>query len=252
MHPSRSVTLTVYLQRTYTRMNGHWISRQALLDRRQPGCSTSQGMPFPAGRRRSDRPPGWGPYRAGAVRRVAAGGARTASGGSMMFCRVWIRSQSPSLAIRSETASMVSRLSTGTVERRYGVVRPASASGTGCGAAGRRRARAAGAGPPRSRRSCRRTRPPRCPPSKAMMCVAMRSRNQRSWLTTTRHPANSTSASSSARRVSTSRSLVGSSSSSRLAPPRRSFARCTRLRSPPDSVPTLRCWSLPRKLNHET
>ena len=44
----------------------------------------------------------------------------------------------------------------------------------------------------------------------------MRSRNQRSWLMTTAQPAKLSSASSSARSVSTSRSLVGSSSSSRL------------------------------------
>jgi hypothetical protein len=43
------------------------------------------------------------------------------------------------------------------------------------------------------------------------MWVAMRSRNQRSWLMTTAQPGNSSSASSSARSVSTSRSLVGSS-----------------------------------------
>ena len=46
----------------------------------------------------------------------------------------------------------------------------------------------------------------------------MRSRNQRSWEMTTAQPANASSASSSARSVSTSRSLVGSSSSSRLPP----------------------------------
>ena len=55
-------------------------------------------------------------------------------------------------------------------------------------------------------------------PSNARMCVAMRSRNQRSWLITTAQPAKSRSASSSARSVSTSRSFVGSSSSSRLPP----------------------------------
>ena len=56
---------------------------------------------------------------------------------------------------------------------------------------------------------------------------------------TTAQPAKSTSASSSARSVSTSRSLVGSSSSSRLQPRFSSFARCTRLRSPPESDPDL-------------
>ncbi len=55
-------------------------------------------------------------------------------------------------------------------------------------------------------------------PSKARMCVATRSRNQRSCEITTAQPAKSSSASSSARSVSTSRSFVGSSSSSRLPP----------------------------------
>src|ERR1051325_5667181 len=64
------------------------------------------------------------------------------------------------------------------------------------------------------------------------MWVAMRSRNHRSWLITTAHPANPSSASSSARRVSTSRSLVGSSSSSRLPPLLSSLARGTRVVSP--------------------
>jgi hypothetical protein len=45
-----------------------------------------------------------------------------------------------------------------------------------------------------------------------------RSRKKRSWLMITAQPAKSSSASSSARKVSTSRSLVGSSSSSTLAP----------------------------------
>src|ERR671916_502831 len=85
-------------------------------------------------------------------------------------------------------------------------------------------------------------------PSKASTCVATRSRNQRSCEMITAQPANESSACSSARSVSTSRSLVGSSSSSRLPPRRSSLARCTRLRSPPDSAPTLRCWSEPRKL----
>src|SRR5256885_9616960 len=43
--------------------------------------------------------------------------------------------------------------------------------------------------------------------------------------------------SSSARSVSTSRSLDGSSSSSTLPPASIVFARCTRPRSPPESVP---------------
>ena len=88
-------------------------------------------------------------------------------------------------------------------------------------------------------------------PSKARMCVATRSRNQRSWVITTAQPAKSSSASSSARSVSTSRSLVGSSSSSTLPPLRSSFARCTRFRSPPERSPTGFCWSPPLKLNHD-
>ena len=44
-----------------------------------------------------------------------------------------------------------------------------------------------------------------------------------------------------ARSVSTSWSLVGSSSSSRLAPLLSIFDRCTRLRSPPESWPTFFC-----------
>jgi hypothetical protein len=60
------------------------------------------------------------------------------------------------------------------------------------------------------------------------------------------------SASSRARRVFTSRSLVGSSSSSTLAPDLKILARWTRLRSPPDSVPTFFCWSLPAKLKRAT
>ena len=55
-------------------------------------------------------------------------------------------------------------------------------------------------------------------PSKARMCVATRSRNQRSCVITTAQPAKSSSASSSARSVSTSRSFVGSSSRSTLPP----------------------------------
>ena len=47
--------------------------------------------------------------------------------------------------------------------------------------------------------------------------MARRSRNQRSWLMTTTQPAKLTIASSSARSVSTSRSFVGSSSSSTIA-----------------------------------
>ena len=61
-------------------------------------------------------------------------------------------------------------------------------------------------------------------------------------------PGNSSSASSSARSVSTSRSLVGSSSSSTLPPDFSTLARCTRLRSPPDSSPISCCCWVPLKL----
>ena len=79
--------------------------------------------------------------------------------------------------------------------------------------------------------------------------MAIRSRNQRSWLMTTAQPPKSTSASSSARSMSTSRSLVGSSSSSRLPPLLSSLARWTRFRSPPERLPTFFSWSGPLKLN---
>ena len=65
-----------------------------------------------------------------------------------------------------------------------------------------------------------------------------RSRNQRSWETTIAEPAKSAKASSSERRVSTSRSLLGSSSSSKLHPSRNVLAKCTRPRSPPLRLPT--------------
>src|SRR4030095_9840629 len=61
-------------------------------------------------------------------------------------------------------------------------------------------------------------------------------------------PANSRSAPSSARSVSTSRSFDGSSSISTLAPAISVLARWRRPRSPPDRVPTSFCWSLPLKL----
>jgi hypothetical protein len=80
----------------------------------------------------------------------------------------------------------------------------------------------------------------------------MRSRNQRSWLMTTTQPGNDSSPASSARNVSTSRSLVGSSSSSTLPPDWSSLARWTRFLSPPDSAPTSFCWSVPRKLKLDT
>lgn len=50
------------------------------------------------------------------------------------------------------------------------------------------------------------------------------------------------------RMVFTSRSFVGSSNRSRLAPSFSIQARCTLFRSPPDSVFTGFCWSVPEKL----
>ncbi len=58
-----------------------------------------------------------------------------------------------------------------------------------------------------------------------MTWVATRSRNQRSWLMTTAQPAKLKIASSKARSVSTSRSFVGSSSSSRLQPRRKQLGQ---------------------------
>src|SRR5881392_2522277 len=82
------------------------------------------------------------------------------------------------------------------------------------------------------------------------MCVATRSRNQRSWLITMAQPAKFSSASSSARRVLTSRSFVGSSRSSTFAPSLSIFARWTRFRSPPERLPTFFCWSWPKKVGN--
>ena len=62
-------------------------------------------------------------------------------------------------------------------------------------------------------------------PSNAKICVAIRSRNQRSCEITTAHPAKSFSPSSSARSVLTSMSLVGSSSSSTFPSSFRARAR---------------------------
>ena len=78
-------------------------------------------------------------------------------------------------------------------------------------------------------------------PSKARICVAMRSRNQRSWEMMTAQPAKSSIALSSSRKVSTSRSLVGSSRRRRLTPSVSILASCTRLRSPPERLPTFFC-----------
>src|SRR3954470_9131530 len=89
-------------------------------------------------------------------------------------------------------------------------------------------------------------------PSQARMWVATRSRNHRSWEVTTAQPGYSSRASSSEESVSTSRSLVGSSRSSRLPPIFRVRARLRRLRSPPESTPAFFCWSGPLKPNDAT
>src|SRR5690554_846207 len=65
-------------------------------------------------------------------------------------------------------------------------------------------------------------------------------------------PGKASSASSSARRVSISRSLEGSSSSSTLAPCFRVWASCKRPRSPPERSLRNFCWSLPLKLKRPT
>mmetsp|Transcript_30406 Transcript_30406/g.76079 ORF Transcript_30406/g.76079 Transcript_30406/m.76079 type:complete len:222 (-) Transcript_30406:1803-2468(-) len=84
-----------------------------------------------------------------------------------------------------------------------------------------------------------------------MMCVAILLRNQRSCEMTMVTPFHADTASSSARSVVTSRSLVGSSSISTLPPLASVFASWSRLRSPPDSSPTFFCWSPDLKLYHE-
>ena len=80
-------------------------------------------------------------------------------------------------------------------------------------------------------------------PRKPLMCVAIRSRNQRSCEITTAQPAKSSKPSSSARRVFTSISLVGSSSNRTLPSSFNAIARCKRLRSPPDRMPHFFSWS---------
>ena len=106
----------------------------------------------------------------------------------------------------------------------------------------------AASGPRCTPGSSPRTTPPRCSP-RTRGCASRcgRGTTDRGEITTAQ-PAKSSSASSSARSVSTSRSFVGSSSSSTLPPLISVFARCRRLRSPPDRSPTFFCWSVPRKL----
>jgi len=81
------------------------------------------------------------------------------------------------------------------------------------------------------------------------MRVAMRSRNQRSWLTAIELPVNASSASSIGRSDARSRSFVGSSSTSTLPPAHKSFASSTRFFSPPDRLPTRACFIAPGNMN---
>ena len=131
-----------------------------------------------------------------------------------------------------------------------------SGGGASRGADGRPRHRGARSCSPRRTRSCPRTRTTSpsssSSPSQARMWVATRSRNHRSCEVTTAQPGYSSSASSSEDSVSTSRSLVGSSSSSMLPPIFRVSARLSRLRSPPESTPAFFCWSGPLKPNEAT
>ena len=80
----------------------------------------------------------------------------------------------------------------------------------------------------------------------------MRLINHLSWEITTAQPAKFSIASSNARKVFTSISLVGSSNKSTFPPSFKVMAKCTRLRSPPESTLTFLPWSLPPKLNLET
>ena len=81
-------------------------------------------------------------------------------------------------------------------------------------------------------------RPAKPRPSSTTTSATVRSRKARSWLTTTSAPGQSSRKSSSARSVSRSRSLVGSSSSSTLGWRASVATSCSRRRSPPDSEST--------------
>ena len=84
------------------------------------------------------------------------------------------------------------------------------------------------------------------------MCVAILSRNIRSWEITTTQPGKSRSAFSKLPKVSTSKSFVGSSSSKRFPPCLSVRARFNLFLSPPDKTPAAFCWSWPLKPNVET
>ena len=106
------------------------------------------------------------------------------------------------------------------------------------------------------RRNCPRTRTtsPRCrrrPPTPGCACRCGPGTSGRGEITTAQ-PGKFSSAFSSELRVSTSRSLVGSSSRIRLPPSLSVSARLSRLRSPPDSTPAGFCWSGPLNPNADT
>mmetsp|Transcript_28654 Transcript_28654/g.93031 ORF Transcript_28654/g.93031 Transcript_28654/m.93031 type:complete len:267 (-) Transcript_28654:850-1650(-) len=82
-----------------------------------------------------------------------------------------------------------------------------------------------------------------------MILLQTRSRKYRSCEMMTTAPSNELTASSSDRRVSTSKSFVGSSKRSTLTPDLSVFAKCTRLRSPPDKSPTSFSCAEPLMLN---
>ena len=82
-------------------------------------------------------------------------------------------------------------------------------------------------------------------PNSAITASATRSIRYRSWLTTSSVPGQESSRSSSADRVSVSRSLVGSSSTSTFGSAIRIRSNCNRRRSPPDrSATRVHCWAL--------
>mmetsp|Transcript_13824 Transcript_13824/g.30245 ORF Transcript_13824/g.30245 Transcript_13824/m.30245 type:complete len:201 (+) Transcript_13824:195-797(+) len=83
------------------------------------------------------------------------------------------------------------------------------------------------------------------------MCVAILSKKYRSCDTTNAHPANSSRASSKARKTSTSRSLLGSSRMIRFPPAFKIFASWIRFLSPPLQLRTNDCCCPPLKPNHD-
>ena len=82
--------------------------------------------------------------------------------------------------------------------------------------------------------------------------MAIRSRNQRSWRDNHGAPGEIYQRLLQGAQRFTSRSLVGSSSSSTLPPSLSTLARWTRLRSPPESSPINCCCCEPLKLKRPT